>query len=154
MSKIFRLFWFLLPFFYSLSAQAGSLNFDYSLNFVEQSLPLNVVLALNQQERERGLMQQPHLAENQGMLFVYSKQTNQDMWMKNMLISLDVLFLDQTGRIVSLLIDLPPCQREPCKIYASHSQFTYMLEVHAGFVNKHHVEIGQMIALPKNLTDD
>lgn len=68
--------------------------------------------------------------------------------MKNTLLALDVLFLSGDGKIVAMLKDLQPCRREPCRIYDSKIPARYMLELSAGFIDKHTLEVGQQITLP------
>jgi uncharacterized membrane protein (UPF0127 family) len=119
-----------------------------SITFLEQHLDIEVELAVNQAEREQGLMYRTELAEQQGMLFVYPEQAPLDMWMKNTYLHLDVLFLAADGRIVSLLKNLPPCTQEPCKIYNSQLAALYMLELKAGFIDKYQLKTGQLLRLP------
>lgn len=97
--------------------------------------------------RALGLMHRNHLAENQGMLFVHSDQTIRHVWMKNTLIALDIIFLSDDGKIVSVLRNLPPCAQDPCPISASSAPAQYMLEVNAGFIDKHGIQPGQEVLL-------
>lgn len=97
---------------------------------------LEVEIAATQQLRERGLMFRTTLAENSGMLFVYPQAEQQAMWMKNTLIALDVIFIDEDGKIVSILRNLTPCQKMPCPTYQSKGKARYMLEVAAGVSDK------------------
>lgn len=119
------------------------------LVFIEQQLEINVEIAATQVDRERGLMYRSDLDAKQGMLFVYADLGQRRVWMKNTLLSLDVLFLDTDGRILSMLENLPPCQKDPCPIYDSHAAAMYMLELSAGFIQQNHLKVGQKIRLPE-----
>jgi uncharacterized membrane protein (UPF0127 family) len=117
--------------------------------FIQQQLEINVEIAANQAERERGLMFRGDLDTKQGMLFVYSNLEQRSVWMKNTLLPLDVLFLDANGRILSMLEDLPPCRKDPCRIYDSNVAAKYMLELNAGFIQQNQLKIGQVLRLPE-----
>ena len=108
---------------------------------------LNVEIADTAELREFGLMQRTTLNENAGMLFVYPDEDIRGVWMKNTLLALDVLFLSESGKIVSMLRNLQPCRQVPCSIYTSQYKARYMLEVNAGFIDRHAIKIGQDVML-------
>lgn len=56
-------------------------------------------LAITPAEQARGLMFRNTLAERHGMLFDFGKPREVTMWMKNTLISLDMLFIRADGTI-------------------------------------------------------
>ena len=69
---------------------------------------LNVELALNPNQRAQGLMNRKEMASNAGMLFDFEHIEPVTMWMKNTLISLDMLFLDDLGTIVFIARNTQP----------------------------------------------
>jgi len=98
-------------------------------------------LAVSDAERARGLMQREKLNPDQGMLFVFDYAGSHSMWMKNMLIPLDFLWLDSEKRIVHMEEHIPPCERDPCPSYASEIPALYVLEMKAGSIEQNGLEL-------------
>ena len=118
------------------------------VHFKTSDLDLKVEIAANETQRETGLMYRPELDFDRGMLFVFEEKAIINVWMKNTLIPLDAIFIDQTGKIVSILKNLPPCKQAHCPIYHSSIPASFMLEVNAGFIEQQHIQTGQMLKLP------
>ena len=97
--------------------------------------------------RQRGLMFRETLARASGMLFVFDRPGSYAFWMKNTLIPLDLVWLDGTGRVVSLAVDVPPCKADPCPSYPPGAEARYVLEVASGFTTNRHLQIGDRLML-------
>src|SRR5215218_5443429 len=82
---------------------------------------------------ERGLMFRESLGPNEGMLFIFEKTGFYPFWMKNTLIPLDIIWIDEQWRIVSIAESVPPCRTDPCATYPPAGDARYVVEVSAGF---------------------
>lgn len=97
----------------------------------------------SREEHLKGLSGSQKLAADEAMLFAYAKPGRSGMWMKGMKFSLDMLWLDQNKKIVSISENLEPCSNLPCQGYYALSPASYVLEVNLGTVQKHHLKLGQ-----------
>lgn len=112
-----------------------------------QDISLNVEVAFSENQRATGLMNRKYLSDHAGMLFVFEHQGLQRVWMKDTLISLDVVFISAEEKIVSIFKDLQPCIQYPCPIFSSAETAKYMLELNTGMIQKNKIKIGQRVLL-------
>ena len=107
---------------------------------------LFVDLAENSDEKAAGLMGRDSLPEWKGMLFLYDNDAAPDFWMKNMLIPIDIIFIDADHNIKHIAESVPPCEaKAKCELYNSGSPIRYVLEVKAGYSKKYGVAIGDKV---------
>lgn len=96
---------------------------------------LTVEIADNNEERTRGLQAREFLPEGEGMLFIFPATSVYRFWMKDTLIALDMVFLDEDRRIVGIERDVPPCEGDPCPEYGPAQRSLYVLEANAGYAD-------------------
>jgi hypothetical protein len=89
-------------------------------------------VVITPEARARGLMFRTRLGEREGMVFLFDEPAIHPFWMKNTLIPLDILWLDDQGRVVHLERSVPPCRQDPCPSVVPLKPATWVLEVGAG----------------------
>jgi uncharacterized membrane protein (UPF0127 family) len=95
-----------------------------------------VEIADTAKEQQQGLMDRESLGENAGMLFVFSEPNFHNFWMKNTLISLDMIWINKQSEVVRVLT-AQPCVADPCTVYKPEILATYVLELNAGSAEKY-----------------
>src|SRR5690554_3401155 len=103
---------------------------------------IDIEVANDNQTRARGLMYRTLLPENGGMLFIHDREEVQSYWMKNTYISLDMLFIDSNLEIATIHANTSPMREWS---YASTQPVLYVLEVNAGFCNRHNIQTGDRV---------
>ncbi len=103
-----------------------------------------VELAETPAERERGLMERTSLPLNAGMLFMFERVEPIQMWMKNTLISLDMIFADAEGRVVAVI---PRTEPMSLRIISSGVAAKSVLEVRAGTAERLDIRVGDHMIL-------
>ncbi|QIB50480.1 DUF192 domain-containing protein [Pseudomonas sp. OIL-1] len=97
--------------------------------------------------RRQGLMGRASLAPHEGMLFDFPPDTTPAIWMRNMLISLDLLFVDDQSKLMKVFADVPPCEDTPCEIYRVERPVRFVIEVAAGTAARLELESGMFLDL-------
>jgi len=90
-----------------------------------------VKMAINPNQRERGLMFEKSLDKDKGMLFIYPKSGQYGFWMKNTYIPLDIIWIDEDKAVVYINKDTQPCLKD-CLDVNPPVNAKYVLEVNAG----------------------
>lgn len=85
-----------------------------------------VEIADTPEKQEKGLMGRKSLPEDQGMLFIYDEPQDLSYWMKDTLISLDIIFIDDDMEVVSVKQG-QPMSEEPI----TEDDVQYVLEVNS-----------------------
>ncbi len=106
---------------------------------------LTVEIASTPQEQQDGLSGRSSLAEGTGMLFVFDPPMSEGFWMKDMLFSLDIIWADASGTIVTVDQDLAPSTYP--NVFRPSVLARYVLEVPAGYTAAKGIAVGQKIVV-------
>jgi uncharacterized membrane protein (UPF0127 family) len=99
-----------------------------------------VEIADNDQEREQGLSGRANLDKNNGLLFVFDQEEYHSFWMKDMLMPIDMIFLDKDWRIVLIESNLSPASFP--KMFGNAVKSQYVLEVNANEAISYNLKVG------------
>ncbi len=95
--------------------------------------------------RAQGLSWSKPLAPNEGMLFVFPEDGFYGFWMKDMLFSIDILWLDRDYRIVDVRTQASP-ESYP-EVFTPSTPARYVLELQSGFFELHGIKKGDRLGL-------
>ena len=107
---------------------------------------VQVEVAADDSTRAQGLMFRDQLQQDRGMIFMFPTAGNYPFWMKNTLIPLDMIWVDDQKRIVHIAPNAQPCKADPCpSVSAGDGNAKYVLEVAAGVSTRHGLANGQTL---------
>jgi len=119
--------------------QAAEITKKFPLEINNAAITID--LANTAESRATGLMGVKQLSPNSGMLFVFPKEKIVSMWMKNTLIELAAIFIDQEGLIVNIETMKPLSTRS----HKSKSPAKYVLEVNPEWIISNQIMPGQRV---------
>lgn len=103
---------------------------------------LRVEVVSKPADLQRGLQGHKPLGEGEGMLFVLPQSEIAAFWMKEMAFAIDILFLRADGTVSNVAPRAAPCKAVACPVFRSSTKVAYVLEVPAGWSERHGVGAG------------
>lgn len=104
-----------------------------------------VEIADEEPERQRGLMHRERLADDRGMLFQFPDVAERSFWMHNTPNSLDIIYIDPYGRIVSIAERVTP---NSDAMIPSNGPASGVLEIRAGRADEIGAKPGDRVRHP------
>ena len=109
-----------------------------------------VTVAKTASEKSKGLSGREDLAENHGMIFIFTPKTYPAFWMKDMNFALDIIWISD-DTIVHIDENVPPPGKDQkdneLPLYRPPEAVNYVLEVNAGFSQNNGIKVGDKIDL-------
>lgn len=108
---------------------------------------IKVEVAKTNEERSKGLSNRDFLDQDSGMLFVFGESSKPTFWMKDTKIALDIIWIkdDKVVLINKNVNPEPDVKDSDLKKYPAPSEIDYVLEVNAGFSDKHKITTGSTV---------
>lgn len=120
---------------------------------IEMQTPAGNVLCLEKAitpgERERGLMFREELKKGHGMIFFFDDDERKAFWMKNTLIPLDIIFLDENFTVMKVFENVPnsyigaPEKEIPAVAWWGR----HVLEIPGGSHNEYGINFGSRLII-------
>ncbi|MEX6725759.1 DUF192 domain-containing protein [Parapedomonas caeni] len=110
-----------------------------------------VQVATTEQQRNTGLMHRRDMPADEGMLFLFPRSRPVSFWMQNTFIPLDLLFIDDRGRISGIVANARPHSLD---IIDSPGPAAAVLEINGGLAARLGIAVGDRVAYPATLRDE
>jgi uncharacterized membrane protein (UPF0127 family) len=106
-------------------------------------------VAATDRARQIGLMHRRSMPQDRGMIFVFPRADDLGFWMKNTHIPLDIVYLDENGRVVSVKRMKPLDETR----VESDAPAKYAIELNEGAAGRAGVKVGDMLTIPTGARD-
>lgn len=98
---------------------------------------------------QKGLSGTDKLSDGHGMLFIFPRTDDWNIWMKDMNYSIDVVWLDEDGVVTYMVKDMQPSSYP--KKYGPEVPSRYVIELPSGTIDKTRITVGDSIVLPSGI---
>lgn len=122
----------------------ATVNGYRQVNVTVNGFELVADIAATRDQQAKGLGVKDTMAEDEGMLFVFTKERQHPFWMYGMKFPIDIIWLDGNRTVVHIEHSLDPCG-VTCPTYTPDSNSLYVLETVAGFAKDHGVRDGTKV---------
>ncbi|MDJ0625743.1 MAG: DUF192 domain-containing protein [Candidatus Caenarcaniphilales bacterium] len=124
----------------------GIINFTQAKSFNDLQFE-KLEIADSLKEIQIGLMNRKSLCSDCGMLFILPIEGKTAFWMKNTYIPLDILFISKNGEVITIHENAQPLNE--LNRYWPKRNAKYVLEVNAGYSQKHNINEGEFFNIDK-----
>jgi len=97
--------------------------------------------------RTQGLMFREQMDKDRGMWFVFEESKIYPFWMKNTLIPLDMIWVDEDLKVVAIIESAVPCEANPCRHYNPETEALYVLEINGGLASEYELRVGDIVSV-------
>ena len=129
-----------------ISANVSAEEKKLVIDTLRNKVIFTVDIADTKKERKKGLMFKKELKSNNGMLFIFPNSQIVNIWMKNTLIPLDIIYISEESTITQIIKNALPKNKT---IHSSKELTKYVLEINAGLAIKHNIKVGNKVYIGK-----
>lgn len=134
-----------------LSNQQGIVRQDPIADFLTTQIittnqtqyTFSLEVADSAEEWSKGLMSRTSIPENSGMIFIFPDTAYRNFWMKDTLISLDIIYVDHNLKVVDIHHSTKPNQT--ATTYPSALPAKYAIELPGGTAKKLNIQVGNSL---------
>jgi len=110
---------------------------------------INVEIAASAEARKRGFMRRAAPGKLEGMLFVFTDEAERRFWNHDVSFSVDIAFLDSSGRVVST------AKMEPLDdtIVSSRAPARFALEMRSGAFARLGISRDSFVKIPREIAE-
>ena len=94
------------------------------------------------QTREKGLSGISKLSPNEALLMVFDTDDKWGIWMKDMKVSIDIIWLNSKKEVIYVVKNAAP-ELSTTKTFTPNDPARYVIEIAAGGVSKNNIRIGE-----------
>lgn len=117
---------------------------DGKINLTVSTLNIFVEVVDTKDKRKKGLSKKDEMPIGEGMLFVFESADKYGIWMKDMKLPIDIIWIDGSKKIVDIkqnaLVEPGKKDRE-LTIYKPKAESLYILEINAGLSTLNNLQI-------------
>lgn len=112
---------------------------------VAEKSKIPVYVADNEAKRTKGLGGLVSIPADYGMFFIFDRSDYQNIWMKDMLFPIDIIWVDENNKIVHIEKNISPATYP--KIFTASVKARFVLELNAGMSSVYDLKVGDLIFL-------
>ncbi len=136
-------------FWFNTSRNSNQFNASKTVPAKLKSVEMTLAVADDPLVMAQGLSGVSKIDDKEGMLFVFPADTIPSFWMKDMLIPIDIIWLDSNLAVVGFVQGVKPDSYP--QLFSPPQPIRYVLEVKAGWVERYNLQIGDKLKLKGSL---
>lgn len=119
-------------------------NFEPKTEIRMGSGVFNARVVDTEETRKKGLSGAAKLAPNEALLMVFETDAKWGIWMKDMKVSIDIIWLNSKKEVIYVVKNAAP-DLSTTKTFTPNNPARYVIEIAAGGVSKNNIRIGERV---------